>query len=223
VAGGARHQGAPGGTGGAEGSPDPGRLRTVQAGLLADVREPDAGHQAAYGLGEDRLPPQVTPEEFVHQGIAALDVRPLPVDSPESAPLHHLRIRRFTGDKRTERVGPCRFTPEERIALQEAAESHGYKGESGFIADIALAFLTGRFTVTLPLGEDRRAQHEFRAQVLRELGRIGNNVNQIARALNMGGTPPHALAVLSDLQRLLTDIAEALSRPADPREETRPA
>ncbi|WP_345595584.1 plasmid mobilization relaxosome protein MobC, partial [Streptomyces marokkonensis] len=90
-------------------------------------------------------------------------------------------IRRFTGTKRTVRVGPLRFTGDEHNVLQEAAAEHGYKGDSGFAADIVLAFTAGRFTANLPLSEDRRRTRMFRAQVLRELNRIGVNVNQIAR------------------------------------------
>ncbi|MFD8283466.1 MobC family plasmid mobilization relaxosome protein [Streptomyces solisilvae] len=125
-------------------------------------------------------------------------------------------IRRFTGDKRTERVGPLRFLGDERVQLQEAASEHGYAGESGFAADIVLAFLDGRFTANLRLSEDRRRLHEFRSQVLRNLNRIGNNVNQISRALNSDFTPPDIRGHLAELQRLLHLIAEALREPADP-------
>ncbi|MGQ4422471.1 MobC family plasmid mobilization relaxosome protein [Streptomyces violaceoruber] len=123
-------------------------------------------------------------------------------------------IRRFTGTKRTIRVGPMRFTSDEHVRLQEAAAEHGYKGESGFAADIVLAFISGRFTANLPLSEDRRRTHMFRAQVLRELNRIGVNVNQIARALNNDLTPPDIRHRLDELDRLLGLIAEALREPA---------
>ncbi len=128
-------------------------------------------------------------------------------------------IRRFTGTKRTVRVGPLRFTGDEHNALQEAAAEHGYKGESGFAADIVLAFITGRFTANLPLSEDRRRTHMFRAQVLRELNRIGVNVNQIARALNSDLTPPDIRHRLDELHRLLELIAEALREPTDSRKD----
>ncbi|MFJ2632178.1 MobC family plasmid mobilization relaxosome protein [Streptomyces sp. NPDC087422] len=131
-------------------------------------------------------------------------------------------IRRFTGDKRTVRVGPLRFTPDEHTLLREAAAEHGYKGESGLAADIVLAFLTGRFTANLPLSEDRRRTHMFRAQVLRALSRIGNNINQIARALNSDYTPPDIRERLDDLYHLLATIAEALRQPADEAEVGRP-
>ena len=127
-------------------------------------------------------------------------------------------IRRFTGDKRTDRVGPLRFTADERASLQKSAAEHGYKGESGFAADVILAFIAGRFTANLPLSEDRRRTHIFRAQVLRQLNRIGVNVNQIARALNSDLTPPDIRQRLDELHHLLTLIAEALRQPADPTE-----
>ncbi len=128
-------------------------------------------------------------------------------------------IRRFTGTKRTVRVGPLRFTGDEHSTLQEAAAEHGYKGESGFAADIVLAFVTGRFTANLPLSEDRRRTHMFRAQVLRELNRIGVNVNQIARALNSDLTPPDIHHRLDELHRLLELIAEALREPTESRKD----
>ncbi|MEU2464396.1 MobC family plasmid mobilization relaxosome protein [Streptomyces sp. NPDC012486] len=128
-------------------------------------------------------------------------------------------IRRFTGDARLERVGPLRFTDDERTSLREAAAEHGYKGASGFAADVVLAFVDGRFTANLPLSEDRRRTHMFRAQVLRALNRTGVNVNQIARALNSDLTPPDIRQRLDELQRLLTLIAEALRRPTDTTED----
>ncbi|MEU9498770.1 MobC family plasmid mobilization relaxosome protein [Streptomyces sp. NPDC048196] len=128
-------------------------------------------------------------------------------------------IRRFSGNKRTARVGPLRFTDDEHTGLREAAAEHGYKGESGFAADIVLAFIAGRFTANLPLSEDRRRTHMFRAQVLRQLNRIGVNINQIARALNSDLTPPDIRERLHDLHHLLELIAEALHQPADPRED----
>ncbi|WP_338677883.1 MobC family plasmid mobilization relaxosome protein [Streptomyces sp. SCSIO 30461] len=128
-------------------------------------------------------------------------------------------IRRFTGTKRVVRVGPLRFTADQLSLLQDSAAEHGYKGDSGFAADIVLAFVTGRFTANLPLSEDRRRTHIFRAQVLRQLNRIGVNVNQIARTLNSDRTPPDIRQRLTELHDLLELIAEALRQPADPETE----
>ncbi|MER7968661.1 MobC family plasmid mobilization relaxosome protein [Streptomyces sp. NPDC096080] len=107
----------------------------------------------------------------------------------------------------------------EEAQLQEAAAQHGYKGDSGLAADIVLAFITGRFTANLPLSEDRRRTHIFRAQVLRQLNRIGVNINQIARALNSDHTPPDIRQHLTELHNLLELIAEALRQPTDPETE----
>ncbi|MFG2629705.1 MobC family plasmid mobilization relaxosome protein [Streptomyces sp. NPDC048473] len=149
-------------------------------------------------------------------------LRPMRTDAPAvSEPVVQSvqpTIRRFTGDKRIKRVGPLRFTDDEHTGLREAAVEHGYKGGSGFAADVVLAFLDGRFTGNLPLSEDRRRTHMFRAQVLRALNRVGVNVNQIARALNSDYTPPDIRHRLDELHHLLTLIAEALRRPTDPRE-----
>ncbi|MEU5738566.1 MobC family plasmid mobilization relaxosome protein [Streptomyces tendae] len=128
-------------------------------------------------------------------------------------------IRRFTGDKRDQRIGPLRFTVDELSALEAATAEHGYKGEGGFAADVVVAFISGRFTANLPLSEERRRTHHFRAQVLRQLNRIGVNVNQIARALNSDLTPPDIRQHLVELQTLLELIAETLRDPADPVEE----
>ncbi|MFF5895537.1 MobC family plasmid mobilization relaxosome protein [Streptomyces argenteolus] len=148
-------------------------------------------------------------------------LRPTPADPVVGEPsVQRVQptIRRFTGDARLERVGPLRFTDDERSSLREAVAEHGYKGESGFAADIVLAFVDGRFTANLPLSEDRRRTHMFRAQVLRALNRIGANVNQIARALNSDLTPPDIRQRLDELHHLLSLIAEALRGPSDPRE-----
>ncbi|NYI05555.1 MobC family plasmid mobilization relaxosome protein [Allostreptomyces psammosilenae] len=216
MAGAAQRQGAPGQEVEAEGGLDQHELHAVQAALLAPVRQPATAPGAGIQTGgNDRGEPPVPPEEFVHQGVAANDVPALPADSPTSVPLTALRIRRWNGEKRSERI-TGRYTARERAELEEAAASHGYEGSvSGFIADIALAFTAGLFTVTLPLSNERRALQEFRAQVLRALNRIGNNVNQIARAHNMGDHPTHTQAVLEDLRRLLEDIAEALCHPTE--------
>ncbi|MFF6834146.1 MobC family plasmid mobilization relaxosome protein [Streptomyces sp. NPDC012438] len=150
-------------------------------------------------------------------------LRPAPATEPTAGEreVQSVRpvIRRFTGTKRTVRVGPLRFTGDEHADLQEAAAEHGYKGESGFAADIVLAFISGRFTANLPLSEDRRRTHMFRAQVLREFNRIGVNVNQIARALNSDLTPPDIRRRLDELHGLLELIAEALREPAESRKD----
>lgn len=194
---------APGGASSTQ-SPTRGRSRGISAPGVAETaqREGAQGQEVGVALDPDTLhATQRTVLNPASTEPAAHGVQPT--------------IRRFTGDKRTVRVGPLRFTPDEHIRLREAAAEHGYKGESGFAADIVLAFVAGRFTANLPLSEDRRRTHMFRAQVLRALSRVGNNVNQIARALNSDYTSPDVRECLDELHRLLATIAEALREPAD--------
>lgn len=204
--------------GGASSTPSPtqGRSSGISAPGVAETarRQGAPGREVGTEGGPD-------PDELhaVQQQI----LRPAPATEPtvgeRAVQSVQPAIRRFTGTKRTVRVGPLRFTGDEHNALQEAAAEHGYKGESGFAADIVLAFVSGQFTANLPLSEDRRRTHMFRAQVLRELNRIGVNVNQIARALNSDLTPPDIRHRLDELHRLLELIAEALREPADSRKD----
>lgn len=204
--------------GGASSTPSPthGRSSGVSAPGVAETAQrqgpPDQGAGAEGGPHPDNL-------HAAQQAILHPTGTDVPVVSEPSMQSVQPTIRRFTGDARLKRVGPLRFTDDERISLQEAAAEHGYKGASGFAADVVLAFVDGRFTANLPLSEDRRRTHMFRAQVLRALNRIGANVNQIARALNSDLTPPDIRQRLDELHRLLTLIAEALRQPADPKEE----
>ncbi|TKA08495.1 hypothetical protein [Actinacidiphila oryziradicis] len=87
---GSRREGAPGQKVGAEVVPDPDKLHAVQRDTLAAVR----------------------PSE---------NAAPATVDDAASEPAVQSvqpAIRRFTGAKRTARVGPLRFTPGERERLQ---------------------------------------------------------------------------------------------------------
>jgi hypothetical protein len=170
------------------GGPDPDTLHAVQRDTLAAVRPTETATSA-------------TADDAAGEPV---------VQSVQPA------VRRFTGAKRTARVGPLRFTPGERERLHTSAAAHGYWGESGFAADVTLAFIDGRFFVDLPLAEERRQTHVFRAQALRHLNRIGHNVNQIARAFNGAYEPPADFRhTLDDLHHLLTQMAEALRQPAD--------
>lgn len=201
--------------GGASSTPSPthGRTSGISApGVAEEARRqgaPDQGVGAEGGPDPDELH---AVQQQILRPAPALATAPVGERAVQSV---QPTIRRFTGTKRTVRVGPLRFTGDEHADLQEAAAAHGYKGESGFAADIVLAFITGRFTANLPLSEDRRRTHMFRAQVLRELNRIGVNVNQIARALNSDLTPPDIRHRFDEFHRLLELIAEALREPTE--------
>ncbi|EFL01394.1 predicted protein [Streptomyces sp. SPB78] len=203
--------------GGASSTPSPthGRSSGISAPGVAEAaqRQEAPDQEDVTEGGPDSHQIHVAQQQILHPAPAiepAADERAVQSVQPT--------IRRFTGNKRDVRVGPLRFTGHEHSQLQATSSEHGYKGESGFAADIVLAFVTGRFTANLPLSEDRRRTHMFRAQVLRELNRTGVNVNQIARALNSDFTPPDIRQRLDELHHLLELIAEALRRPSDPTE-----
>ncbi|WP_243436519.1 plasmid mobilization relaxosome protein MobC [Streptomyces sp. FH025] len=93
---------------------------------------------------------------------------------------------------------------------------------SGFAADIVMAFIDGRFFIDLPLAEERRATHHFRSVFLRKHDRLGNNLNQIARADNGGyDRPTDSLRTIDQLLRLQAEIAHAFRPPADQETSTR--
>lgn len=81
-------------------------------------------------------------------------------------------------------VVTLKLRPEERVRLREAALALGI-GPSSYAADaIRQAIGTERHR---PLPSPRSALAEAVREATGALGRVGNNVNQIARRLNSGG------------------------------------
>ena len=80
-----------------------------------------------------------------------------------------------------------RFKPAERLALAEAADSHG-TSPANWLRSLALVHLTRR-------PQWSPAELDALRELTREVRAIGNNVNQIAHAMNMavqaGECPPH--------------------------------
>jgi hypothetical protein len=70
-----------------------------------------------------------------------------------------------------------RFTPEEWIALQERAAEAG--ASSTAIWARAVLLPTNHLR-----DQETKAEHKLRLQLLASLGKIGSNINQIARSLN---------------------------------------
>lgn len=70
-----------------------------------------------------------------------------------------------------------RFTPEEWIALQERAAETGASSTAIFARAVLLPTNHLR-------DQETKAEHKLRLQLLASLGKIGSNINQIARSLN---------------------------------------
>ncbi|ROR43489.1 mobilization protein MobC [Kitasatospora cineracea] len=204
----ARREGAPSWKVQAEGGPDPDKLNALQLDVLAP-----ADQRAAPTLAADASV-RATRDAFLHAKTAALDVPKLNV--PKGAqPMPTRKSRKRAESRRERRVGPVSFAEGEYAELLDAAHRHGYGGTiSGYLGDIALAFIRGDFTVDLPLHTDRLALQEFRAELLREVNAIGNNINQMVHVLHRDDRlEPDSRERLIRLEHLLLDIAEALLIP----------
>ncbi|MGO9986809.1 MAG: plasmid mobilization protein [Rhodomicrobium sp.] len=106
-------------------------------------------------------------------------------------------LRRRSGSETRQRtvIVQIRFTPEERTLLDEAASRAGLT-----ISSYARARLIGR---SLPRSVARPSiDRELMARLIGQLGKIGSNLNQIARAANMN------IASMRDLDAALREAAE---------------
>jgi hypothetical protein len=216
----ARREGAPDGQAGPASGPGTDELDVVQRAVLGAAHTPESARTAPASAG---APAGEEDAAFIHAGVPALDVPPLAVHASAQA-IPKGKIRRFNGKRRTLRVGPVGFTESEHADLLAAAERHGYKGTlSGYLADIALAFIRGAFTVDLPLHTDRQAVQEFRAKIRYEINRIGVNINQMVYVLHRDDRiEPDIRERLERLDRLLTHIARALLLPTEPTDGENP-
>jgi hypothetical protein len=99
-----------------------------------------------------------------------------------------------------------RLTPEERADLAAAAEAQGV-GPSSFARLATLRAIGRRPAHALK----RRDPHAIeRARILGELGRIGNNVNQLARHAHRGGLvdPDELQALRAAVERLTQAVMQ---------------
>ncbi len=78
--------------------------------------------------------------------------------------------------KRSKRF-ESRFTPEEWVALQQRASEAGASSTAIYARSILLPS-------NHLADQETKAEHKLRVQLLASLGKIGSNINQIARALN---------------------------------------
>ena len=78
--------------------------------------------------------------------------------------------------KRSKRF-EIRFTPEEWVALQQRASEAGSSSTAIYARSVLLPS-------SHLADHETKAEHKLRVQLLASLGKIGSNINQIARALN---------------------------------------
>ncbi|MBK1820501.1 plasmid mobilization protein [Burkholderia orbicola] len=70
-----------------------------------------------------------------------------------------------------------RFTPEEWVALQQRAIEAGVSSTAMWARSVLLPS-------NHLADQETKAEHKLRVQLLASLGKIGSNINQIARSLN---------------------------------------
>ncbi|WP_420864185.1 plasmid mobilization protein [Streptomyces deccanensis] len=92
-----------------------------------------------------------------------------------------------------------RFNDEEKQSLVAAAAACAMT-PSGFLAHAALSAARDLTRTAAEVAGEREVIAEL-FSLRRHLAQIGNNVNQVAKALNSGADAPHAEAVLQAVHR----------------------
>jgi uncharacterized hydantoinase/oxoprolinase family protein len=127
--------------------------------------------------------------------------------APIGAALPPKRKRRSGSEKRQRATGPVlvRLLPEERAAVEERAATAGLS-LAAYSRSCMLGDAGPRARKRAPV--DR----ELLARTNADLNRVGNNLNQIAHALNAGGSVilSEITATSRELLATLTDIRRAL-------------
>ncbi|MBC3843104.1 MobC family plasmid mobilization relaxosome protein [Streptacidiphilus sp. 4-A2] len=183
------------------------RARAACAAAVHPVDAETAAEHRAHdeSVAGERLEGRVPTAVFLQDGFAALDVPQFPADNPGSEPMPPIRLRQR--GKETRDHHSIRLTPTEVRLIGDAARERGAENISGFIADAAVAVATNQLLVLLPHERAVRAIGEELGRGMWQLGKVGVNLNQIARQLNMGDTSA-AQRVEQSLDRLDTVLAE---------------
>jgi uncharacterized protein (DUF1778 family) len=159
---------------------------------------------AANSRTQDKMPlPAADPHDTVYDELSSIrdaDAPPLP------APMN----RKRTTEKR-DQVHSIRFTKTAERLIENAAAAR-HKRFAGFVGDAALKEAIGHRTGASPDEDPLRPLVETLEAQTAQLRRVGNNLNQIARAVNAGATPAHADAVLARVHQLLDHIYGAIDQ-----------
>lgn len=177
--------------------------REAERGLLLG-QDHDAEHPA-------RCAPPLTPDAFVHRRVAALDVPALTVDTDQLVtsrrPLSEILYRPRSGIKRDIQLTASAESAE-REFIDRAAKA-AKRSRSAFLMDAALTFAHAYLgdqrpdgVPALPSPQALQDLTRLCGKLLREIHRVGVNLNQIARAINTGTWPDHTDDVLAEVHAL---------------------
>ncbi|MDI5971530.1 plasmid mobilization relaxosome protein MobC [Streptomyces sp. SL13] len=153
----------------------------------------------------------MTADAFVHHGVAANDL-PAPADDDTTPRIEQRRrlsdvlYRPRSGTKRTLQL-TCSAEPAERDFI-DAAAREAKRSRSAYLMDAALAFahayLPDKRPAAIPALPSPQATQDLMllfGKLLREFHRIGQNLNQITRAIHTGEVPDRAMEVLDELHQ----------------------
>jgi hypothetical protein len=175
----------------------------AERGLLSG-QDHDAEHPA-------RFAPTLTPDAFVHCRVAALDIPALPVDTyvlvTSRRPLSEILYRPRSGTKRDIQLTASAESAEREFI--DLAAKVAKRSRSAFLMDAALTFAHAYVpdqrpdgVPALPSPQALQDLTRLCGRLLREIHRVGVNLNQIARAVNTGTWPDHTDDVLAEVHAL---------------------
>ncbi|MEV0038875.1 plasmid mobilization relaxosome protein MobC [Streptomyces sp. NPDC050804] len=196
---------------------DSGRAQrgTDRAGVEAERglhQQQPAGPSEPAAAVFGRFAPTVTPDVFVHPGVAANDLPSPAVD--DTAPgserrrrLSDVLYRPRSGTKRDVQL-TCSAEPAERDFIDRAARE-AKRSRSAYLMDAALtfahAYLPDQRPAAVPALPSPQATQDLLVlfgKLIREFHRVGVNLNQITRAIHTGELPDRATGVLDELHQV---------------------
>ncbi|MCA1219182.1 MobC family plasmid mobilization relaxosome protein [Streptomyces sp. 8L] len=149
---------------------------------------------------------------FMHHGVAADDV-PVPAHADVTPGAERRRrlsevlYRPRSGIKRTLQL-TCSAEPAERDFIDLAA-GKAKRSRSAYLMDCALTFAHAYLSDRRPEGvaplPSPQATQDLMVlfgRLIREFGRIGNNLNQLVRAIHQGELPDRAEEILDELHQV---------------------
>lgn len=159
---------------------------------------------ALRAVGPDRLPDAPIHPDATEDGSHAGGEEPHAshnVDCAHTSPLQpRIQQRERLRDENKRLHQPsCRMNDAEYQLLARAAATC-HMSVAGFLARAALNAAHDLGRTAADIAGEREMLHELFA-LRRHLGQLGNNLNQVAKALNSGADAPQAEAVLAAVQR----------------------
>lgn len=172
------------------------------------------GHSPVGGVSCARSCPPGVAQDIGRQGATGTGCGPEGGPAPRTAPSRTgpQRRTRTRQNKQRDAVS-VRLSTTERAQVKAAADHVG-ASLAKFMANASLAAAQDINRVAANLLDLRGTVRELIA-ARTDLARVGNNVNQIARAFNSGGDPVGAEAALADVRRAAARLEAAAQQLAE--------